>query len=59
MLSNIGSTEIIIIAVIVLILFGGKKLPEMGKGLGEALGEFKKSFSPKEEKDKPSDQSSD
>jgi len=44
MLANIGSTEIIIIAVIVLILFGGKKLPEMGKGLGESLREFKNAF---------------
>ena len=50
MLGNIGSTEIIIIAVIVLILFGGKKLPEMGKGLGESFKEFKKALSGKEEK---------
>ena len=41
MLANIGSTEILIIAVIVLILFGGKKLPEMARGLGESLKEFK------------------
>jgi len=58
MLSNIGSTEIIIIAVIVLILFGGKKIPEMGRGLGEAFREFKKSFGSKGEKESPpSDQS--
>ncbi len=50
MLANIGSTEIIIIAVIILILFGGKKLPEMGKGLGESLKEFKNAFSSKETK---------
>jgi len=50
MLTNIGSTEIIIIAVIVLILFGGSKLPEMGKGLGESLKEFKKAFGSKEAK---------
>jgi len=48
MLSNIGSTEIIVIAVIVLILFGGKKLPEMAKGLGEALKEFRSAFGSKE-----------
>lgn len=59
MLSNIGSTEIIIIAVIVLVLFGGRKLPELGRGLGEAFGEFKKSFSSKEKKEESSDQSSD
>jgi sec-independent protein translocase protein TatA len=50
MLANIGSTEIIIIAVIILILFGGRKLPEMGKGLGESLKEFKNAFSPKKSK---------
>ena len=53
MLTNIGSTEIIIIAAIVLILFGGKKIPEMGRGLGEAFREFKKSFGSKEEKESP------
>ncbi len=47
MLANIGSTEILIIAVIVLILFGGKKLPEMGRGLGDAFKEFKKAFGSK------------
>jgi sec-independent protein translocase protein TatA len=51
-LNNIGPTEIIVIAIIILVLFGGKKLPEMGKGLGEALGEIKKAFGQKEEKKK-------
>lgn len=47
MLANIGSAEILVIAVIILILFGGKKLPEMAKGLGEAFKEFKNAFSSK------------
>jgi sec-independent protein translocase protein TatA len=34
-------THLIVLAVIVLILFGGKKLPELGKGLGEGLKGFK------------------
>jgi sec-independent protein translocase protein TatA len=34
-------THLIILAVIVLVLFGGKKLPELGKGLGEGLRGFK------------------
>lgn len=51
MLQNIGTTEIIIIAVIILILFGGSKIPQMGRGLGEAFGEFKKAFSSKKEKE--------
>lgn len=48
MFQGIGTTEIIIIAVILLILFGGKKLPELAKGIGEAVKEFKKSFKDKE-----------
>lgn len=40
---SIGTTEWIIIAGIVLLLFGGKKIPEFFKGLGEAVKEFKKS----------------
>lgn len=42
MLKSIGSTELIVIAVIVLFLFGGKKIPEFFKGLGDAVKEFKK-----------------
>ncbi|MDE1175946.1 MAG: twin-arginine translocase TatA/TatE family subunit [Edaphobacter sp.] len=34
-------THLMIIAVIVIVLFGGKKLPELGKGLGEGLKGFK------------------
>tara|TARA_B100000530_G_C15712120_1_gene390405 strand:- start:161 stop:346 length:186 start_codon:yes stop_codon:yes gene_type:complete len=37
----LGTTEIIIIAVIILLLFGGRKLPELAKGLGLGLREFK------------------
>ena len=42
MLKNIGTPEIIIIAVIVILLFGGKKIPEFIKGIGQAFNEFKK-----------------
>lgn len=38
---GIGLTELIIIAVILLVLFGGKKLPELGKGIGEAVKEVR------------------
>jgi sec-independent protein translocase protein TatA len=34
-------THLLIIAVVVIILFGGRKLPELGKGLGEGLRSFK------------------
>ena len=39
---NLGPTELIIVLVIVLVLFGGAKLPELAKSLGEAQREFKK-----------------
>ncbi|KKU10215.1 MAG: Sec-independent protein translocase protein TatA [Candidatus Woesebacteria bacterium GW2011_GWB1_45_5] len=48
MLKNVGSPELILIAVILLILFGGRKLPELGRGLGQSIKEFKKSVSDKE-----------
>lgn len=43
MLQSIGITEWLIIALIVVLLFGGKKIPELFKGLAEAIREFKKS----------------
>lgn len=40
-LAMIGPTEIIIIAIIVLLLFGGRKIPELMRGLGRGMKEFK------------------
>jgi sec-independent protein translocase protein TatA len=42
---GLGGTEIIIILVIGLVLFGAKRLPELGKGLGTGIREFKKGVS--------------
>lgn len=42
MLQSIGVNEWLIIALIVVLLFGGKKIPELFKGLAEAFKEFKK-----------------
>jgi len=42
MLKNIGGTELLIIALILVLLFGGKKIPEFIRGVGEAVKEFKK-----------------
>lgn len=39
---GIGMTEILVIALIVILLFGGKKIPEFIKGIGEGIKEFKK-----------------
>lgn len=41
MLKNIGPTEIIVVAVLLLVFFGGKKLPELAKGIGDSIKEFK------------------
>ena len=38
---GMGPTEIIVVLVIVLLLFGGKKIPELMKGLGKGMKEFK------------------
>ena len=37
----IGSQEIIIISIVILLLFGGRKIPELMKGLGSGIKEFK------------------
>lgn len=38
---NLGTTELIIIALVVLLLFGGKKIPELMRGLGSGVKSFK------------------
>jgi sec-independent protein translocase protein TatA len=40
-LAGIGPTEIILVLVIVLLFFGGKKIPELMRGLGQGMKEFK------------------
>lgn len=49
MLPNVGPTELIIILVIVLIIFGAGKLPEIGTALGKGIKNFKKTTKEKEE----------
>ena len=49
----IGSQEIIIIAVIILLLFGGRKIPELMRGLGSGIKEFK-AAAKEEDKEKSS-----
>ncbi len=57
MLPKLGMGELIVILLIVVILFGANKLPQLGKGLGEGIRSFKKSFSG-EEDEKPTSSSS-
>jgi sec-independent protein translocase protein TatA len=42
LLSNFGGPDLIIILLIVLVLFGAKKLPELARGMGQAVKEFQK-----------------
>ena len=70
-LGGLGAPEIILIALIVLLLFGGKKIPELMKGIGKGVRNFKEGMNSMEdeinappqtkkepEKDKPADQKS-
>ena len=47
-LGIMGPTEIILILLVVVLLFGGKKIPQLMKGLGEGIKEFKKASKPEE-----------
>ena len=49
----IGATELIIILVIVLVLFGARRLPELGRSLGSGMREFKDSVTGKSDDDPP------
>lgn len=49
---NIGITEIIIVAVVLIILFGGKKLPELARGIGDSIKEFRKAFKEDDKEEK-------
>ena len=56
-MGSIGITELVLIFVIILLIFGGKKIPELAKGLGEGIRHFRDSLSghgTEEKKDKPS-----
>ncbi|WP_456411956.1 twin-arginine translocase TatA/TatE family subunit [Oceanithermus sp.] len=50
---NLGPVEIILILLIILLLFGAKKLPELARGLGRSASEFKKGLSEDQDEDKP------
>jgi len=49
---HVGITEIIIIALIVLLLFGGKKIPELMRGLGKGVKSFKDGVNGVEDEEK-------
>jgi sec-independent protein translocase protein TatA len=50
---GMGSAEIGVIVLLVVVLFGAKKLPELGKSLAEGIREFRKASKPNPDSDKP------
>ena len=54
-MGKIGAMEWLVILAIVLLLFGAAKLPALGKGLGEGIRNFKKSFKGDDDHDKDQD----
>ncbi len=56
MLGGLGTTELIIILVIALVIFGAGKLPEMGSALGKGIKNFKKGISDLTEDDQTEDE---
>lgn len=51
-IGNMGWTEVILIAFVFLLLFGARRLPEIGQSLGKGIREFKKSLTSTEEEPK-------
>ena len=49
----VGPTELLLIVLILVIIFGARKLPELGKSLGEGIKNFRKSITSKEKEKEP------
>lgn len=54
-LGGIGMQEILLIALVVLLFFGGKKIPELMKGIGKGVRSFKEGMNGDEPKEEPKD----
>jgi len=50
---NIGPLEIVVVLVIALVVFGPKRLPELGKSMGRGIREFRSTISGKDDESKP------
>jgi len=55
MFGNLGAMEIILIVLVILILFGAKKIPELAQGVGKGMREFKKALNDVQEEVKNAD----
>lgn len=53
MLGNLGTGEVILIVLVVLLLFGAKRIPEVARGIGKGVSEFKAGLRGEEETRKP------
>ena len=54
-IGGIGFQEVLLIAIVVLLFFGGKKIPELMNGLGRGVKSFKEGMNGREEKDSSAD----
>ena len=55
-MGRLGPTEIILIVAVILLMFGGKKIPELMKGLGTGIKEFKNAAKEDQSADKKEDE---
>jgi sec-independent protein translocase protein TatA len=53
-MGNLGATEILLILLVIVLLFGGRKIPELMKGIGQGMKEFKKASRLDDENEKMS-----
>lgn len=51
---GLGVTELVIILVIIIVLFGASRLPQIGRGLGEGISNFKRSMKTAQKEDEDS-----
>jgi sec-independent protein translocase protein TatA len=58
LLIGLGPMEIILIVAVVILLFGGKKIPELFKGIGQGMKEFKKASRSGDEEEEPENKES-